>query len=74
MSNNTAPKRLQKEYLKLQQKQETDVTIVLIKDNLLTWQVTIVGPKKSLYEGGVFKYSFTFPENYPFSPPEVTFL
>ncbi len=70
----TATKRLQKELLKLQQKPETDVTITLVKENLFTWQVTIIGPKKSLYDGGIFKYSFNFPENYPFNPPEVIFF
>ena len=80
MSNNenntkqTTVKRLQKELMKLQQKPETDVTITLVKENILNWQITIIGPKKSLYDAGVFKYSFIFPENYPFAPPEVYFF
>ena len=34
----------------------------------------IFGPKDSIYENGVYFFEFKFPEDYPFSPPTVTFL
>jgi len=37
--------------------------------NLLKWNVTLFGPKGTPYEGGNFKLSVEFPNNYPFHPP-----
>ena len=34
----------------------------------------LIGPKDTPYFGGYFFFRFQFPQNYPFSPPTVTFL
>ena len=34
----------------------------------------IVGPKDSLYEGGFLLFNIQFPSNYPFSPPDVSYI
>ena len=38
------------------------------------WQVTIVAPKDSVYEGGFFQLEVKIPDNYPNSCPRVKFL
>ncbi len=34
----------------------------------------IIGPEGTPYEYGYYMFEFTFPDNYPFSPPTVTFI
>ncbi|XP_024379835.1 ubiquitin-conjugating enzyme E2 7 isoform X2 [Physcomitrium patens] len=41
--------------------------------NLFEWNVTIIGPPDTLYEGGYFTAIMSFPPNYPNSPPSVRF-
>uniref|UniRef100_A0A804QYR0 UBC core domain-containing protein n=1 Tax=Zea mays TaxID=4577 RepID=A0A804QYR0_MAIZE len=41
--------------------------------NVFEWQVTIIGPPDTLYDGGYFNAIMSFPQNYPNSPPSVRF-
>lgn len=41
--------------------------------NLNYWVATIIGPKGTPYEGGLFKLSIKFPPEYPFVAPSVKF-
>eukprot|EP00250_Pteridium_aquilinum_P002258 c12456_g1_i1 orf=287-916(-) len=41
--------------------------------NIFEWNVTIIGPPDTLYEGGFFNAIMSFPANYPNSPPSVRF-
>ncbi len=42
-------------------------------DNLFVWEVLMVGPPGTLYEGGFFKATLKFPDDFPNSPPEMRF-
>ncbi|RVE63591.1 hypothetical protein OJAV_G00137760 [Oryzias javanicus] len=47
----------------------------LIEDSdLYRWEVLIIGPPDTLYEGGVFKAHLTFPKDYPLRPPKMKFI
>ena len=46
----------------------------LENENFYKWRVTMVGPKNTPYEGGLFTISITFPEDYPNHGPEFKFL
>ena len=42
-------------------------------EDRLRWQVVVVGPEGSPYDGGVFTVRVEFPRDYPFKAPKVTF-
>ncbi|KAK9056933.1 hypothetical protein SSX86_024298 [Deinandra increscens subsp. villosa] len=44
------------------------------EDNMRYFNVMILGPTQSPYEGGVFKLELFLPEEYPMSAPKVRFL
>ena len=43
------------------------------EENILNGLALIIGPKDTVYENGFYFFKFLFPEDYPFSPPKVTF-
>ena len=45
-----------------------------ITDDIYHHYVTLFGPEGTPYENGRFKVRIDFPDDYPFSPPDVTFI
>lgn len=41
--------------------------------DLFFWIFALAGPEGSLYEGGVFRGTIAFPDDYPLAPPTVVF-
>jgi len=47
----------------------------LIDDNdIFKWEILIIGPADTLYEGGFFKAHLIFPKEYPLRPPKMKFI
>jgi len=44
------------------------------ESDVLKGYAMIVGPEDTPYFGGFYLFNFEFPNNYPFSPPKVTFM
>ncbi|CAG0894258.1 unnamed protein product [Darwinula stevensoni] len=43
-------------------------------DDIYKWEVLIIGPPDTLYEGGFFKAHLYFPKDYPQKPPKMKFI
>lgn len=44
------------------------------EENMLKAKAMITGPKGSLYEYGFLFFNIDFPNNYPYSPPDVSYV
>ena len=42
--------------------------------NVFVWEVMIMGPPETMYEGGFFNALLTFPPEYPNHPPKLKFV
>lgn len=69
-----ATARLQKELKELNKNPVEGFKVELVDENLFEWHVYIQGPPGTEYEGGIFKCSMTFPEEYPNAPPKMKFI
>ncbi|OZC07868.1 ubiquitin--protein ligase [Onchocerca flexuosa] len=43
-------------------------------DDIYKWEVLVIGPPDTLYEGGFFKALLEFPKEYPLLPPKMKFI
>ena len=51
------------------------VSVGLADDsNLFDWEILVMGPDGTLYEGGFFKARLVFPPDFPNMPPTMTFI
>jgi len=53
---------------------DSGIYVEFNEENLYKAKALIKGPKDSLYEGGFLFFYITFPKNYPFSPPDISYV
>jgi ubiquitin-conjugating enzyme E2 J2 len=70
----TTYKRLTKEYKAIQANPIPFIKARPLETNILEWYYCIVGPKDTVYDGGEYYGTVTFPEEYPFKPPSIRMM
>lgn len=77
MSASSALKRILKKDIKEIENQKLNDLGIYVKfdeENMLKASAMITGPKGSLYEYGFLFFNITFPKNYPYAPPDVSYI
>lgn len=68
------PRRIIKETQRLMSEPVPGISAAPSEDNLRYFNVIILGPESSPYQGGVYKLELFLPEDYPMAAPKVRFL
>jgi ubiquitin-conjugating enzyme E2 D len=72
--NMGASKRIQAEHKEMITNPPTNCSGGPINNDIFKWHATIIGPKGTPYEGGIFYLTIDFTSDYPFKPPKIMFL
>ncbi|KAI1717523.1 ubiquitin-conjugating enzyme domain-containing protein [Ditylenchus destructor] len=71
--NSIIVKRLRKEMTNMRFSTPTFVSAGPRDADLFNWHAVLLGPPDSPYQDGVFSLRASFPPDYPYAPPKVTF-
>jgi ubiquitin-conjugating enzyme E2 D/E len=66
-------KRIQKELMDFAKNPIDGCSAEIVDNDMFKWRASIQGPSDSPYEGGKYMLAISFPNDYPFSAPKVTF-
>ncbi|KXT15237.1 hypothetical protein AC579_1366 [Pseudocercospora musae] len=73
MNNGNVVKRLQSELMTLMTSPTTGISAFPSNTDITKWNATMVGPSGTPYESLNLKLTLSYPNNYPYAPPEVLF-
>lgn len=65
---------LRKQMIELQRNPNESFSAGLVDDDIYKWEIIVMGPPSTYYEGGYFKARMEFPEAYPHKPPKLRFI
>ncbi|DBA86078.1 TPA: Ubiquitin-conjugating enzyme E2 36 [Trebouxia sp. C0004] len=74
MAASQLPRRIIKETQRLISEPAPGISASPSEENMRYFNVMILGPQQSCYEGGAFKLELFLPEDYPMAAPKVRFL
>ncbi|XP_015063318.1 ubiquitin-conjugating enzyme E2 2-like isoform X2 [Solanum pennellii] len=69
-----AKKRLMRDFKRLQQDPPAGISGAPYDSNIMLWNAVIFGPDDTPWDGGTFKMTLQFSEDYPNKPPRVHFV
>lgn len=69
-----ARKRLMRDFKRLQQDPPAGISGAPYDNNIMLWNAVIFGPDDTPWDGGTFKLTLQFSEDYPNKPPTVRFV
>uniref|UniRef100_F6H5P2 UBC core domain-containing protein n=1 Tax=Vitis vinifera TaxID=29760 RepID=F6H5P2_VITVI len=67
-------KRLMRDFKRLQQDPPAGISGAPHDNNIMLWNAVIFGPDDTPWDGGTFKLTLQFTEEYPNKPPTVRFV
>ncbi|CAG9480576.1 ubiquitin-conjugating enzyme, putative [Plasmodium vivax] len=71
---NVARELLKKQFIELSRDHNAGFSVGLVDDaNFFEWNVCFEGPKNTLYEGGIYNATLSFPTDFPNHPPQMKF-
>ncbi|CAI8599737.1 unnamed protein product [Vicia faba] len=69
-----ARKRLMRDFKRLQLDPPAGISGAPQDNNIMLWNAVIFGPDDTPWDGGTFKLTLQFSEDYPNKPPTVRFV
>ncbi|XP_062207566.1 ubiquitin-conjugating enzyme E2 2-like [Phragmites australis] len=69
-----ARKRLMRDFKRLMQDPPAGISGAPQDNNIMLWNAVIFGPEETPWDGGTFKLTLQFAEEYPNKPPIVRFV
>ncbi|KAG6423955.1 hypothetical protein SASPL_114363 [Salvia splendens] len=69
-----ARKRLMRDFKRLQHDPPAGISGAPYDNNIMLWNAVIFGPDDTPWDGGTFKLTLQFSEDYPNKPPTVRFI
>ncbi|KAA6356343.1 MAG: putative Ubiquitin-conjugating enzyme E2 2 [Streblomastix strix] len=66
-------RRLVRDLKRLQNDPPAGIAAAPLETNIMSWNAAIFGPIDTIWDGGTFRLTITFTEEYPNKPPVVKF-